>query len=238
METIPLSTSILGILAMEGRPLRLADIYKKMKTRSVSKPTIYRHLQNLVTKGLVSQRDEKYILVHGGDVTIMATDFARISELKPVIHETHKGFRTTVYSSLDTIEEVDQESLKLDSKRIIEELLSTVHPSLSGVFNDKNPTIDVLKKLVGVKFVLVTSFDGTDFSTLTSEETHVFAEKRRDVLKLLADTDGVTISELSKKLQLNVLQVRQIVDPILISGLAKMDESGKIKLTVEVKPIE
>lgn len=235
METIPLSTSILGILVMEGRPLRLADICKKMRTRNVSKPTVYRHLKNLVTKGLVSQRDEKYMLVHVGDAAIMATDFARISELKPFIHETHKGFRITGYSSVDTALDVNRESLKMDLRKVIEGLLLTVDASLGGIFDNNDPNIDVLKKLVGVKFVLVTSFDGTDFSTLTSEKTDIFTKKRREALKLLADNDGVTILEMSEKLQLNVLQVRQIIDPIITSGFAEMDESGKIKLTVEVK---
>ena len=149
-----------------------------------------------------------------------------------ILYETQKGFRITAYSSVDITGDVDRESLKLDLQRIIEDYLSTVDPNLKGIFNDESPTKDVLKKLVGIKFVLVASFDGTDFSTLTSEESDIFVKKRKEILKLLTETEGVTIRELSNKLKLNVLQVRQIVDPILTSGFARMDESGKIKLTV------
>lgn len=235
MEIIPLKTFILGILAMEGRPLRLADIYRKIGNRKVSKPTVYRQLQNLITKGIVSQKDEEYILVQGGRLPIMATDFARISELEPILYDAEKGLRLTVYISADATLDLDRDAIKSDFKKMIEKYLIDKDSRLGGVFTKKLLNEEVLKKLIGVKFVLVASFDGTDFTTLTSKETGELARKRREVLDLLAETSGVTINELSDKLNLNILQVRQVVDPILASGFAKMDEGGKIRLTVEVR---
>lgn len=236
MEIIPLKTFILGILAMEGRPLRLADIFRKIENRKVSKPTVYRQLQNLVAKGIVSQRDEEYILVQGGRLPIMATDFARISELQPILHDAEKGLRLTVYSSKDAALDLDRDVIKSDFKKMIEKYLTAEDSRLGGLFAEKRSDREMLKKLIGVKFVLVASFDGTDFTTLTSKETGELARKRKEVLTLLAETAGVTINELSDKLNLNILQVRQVVDPILASGFAKMDEGGKIRLTVEVRP--
>jgi len=237
MEIIPLMTFILGILAMEGRPLRLADIYKKMRGRKVSKPTVYRQLQKLVAKGIISQKDEEYILVQGGHLPIMATDFARISKLKPILHDAEKGLRLTVYTPEDAKLDFDRDAIKSDLKKVIEIYLSNLDSSLDEIFTSETLREETLKKLIGVKFVVVASFDGTDFSTLTSEETDEFTRKRKTVLNLLAETKkGITIQELSNKLKLNVLQVRQVVDPVLASGFAKMDESGKIKLTVEIRP--
>ena len=237
MEIISLQTFILGILAMEGRPLRLADIYKKIRDRKVSKPTVYRQLQKLVTNGMVSQKDGEYILVRGGHLPIMATDFARISKLKPILHDAEKGLRLTVYTPEDAALSIDRDAVRLELKKFIEMYLSNLDSSLKEIFTSKPLSEDLVKKLIGVKFVVVASFDGTDFSTLTSEETDEFTRKRKTALNLLAETkEGITIQELSNKLKLNVLQVRQVVDPILASGFAKMDESGKIRLTVEVRP--
>lgn len=234
MEMITLSIFILAIFAMEGRPLRLTEICRRIKDRTVSKPTVYRHLQKLVAKGILSQKEEKYVLVRGGDLAIKATDFARISELKPIMRHTQKGLSLGAYGSKDMTSDFDREALEADFKRIMEKHLCSIDPDLKGIFVGKPLTKDALKKLVGMKFALIASFNGTDFSTLTSTEE--ILNKTKEIVKILAETDGVTIQELSNRLNLNEIEVRQAVDPLLASGLAKMDETGKIEFVVEVKP--
>lgn len=234
MEGIALTTSLLGMLATEGKPLSLADIYREMMPKCVSKPTVYRHLQKLVTKGLISQEKDKYILIHGGDSAVLAADLARISGLKPTLHDVQKGFSFTAYSPESPFVELDYESLKRDMESIIKKYLTRVIPNFLGDTATERSS-EVLKKLVGLRVVFIASFDGTDFATLTSKDADLLEKKRREVLNLLADSRGITINELCSKLDLNVLQVRQVVDPILLSGLAEMDESGRIRLTVQVK---
>jgi len=233
MERIALSTSILGILATRGKPLSLAEIYKEIAPKRGSKPTVYRHLQKLVTSGLVSQESEKYILIRGGDSAIAAADLARISGLKPVSHDVRKGFSFTAYNSKSSLAELDYEDLKQDIENIIKKHLSRLIPNSEDAAVEQ--TSEDLKKLVGLRVAFVASFDGTEFATLTSRDADLLAKKRKEVLSLLADSEGITISELCTRLKLNVLQVRQVVDPILLSGFAEMDESGRIRLTVEVR---
>jgi len=233
MEGIALATSILGILATKGKPLSLADIYREITPKCGSKPTVYRHLQKLVTKGLVSQEKEKYILIHGGDSAVVAADLARISGLKPILHDVQKGFSFTVYRPESSFAELDYEGLKKDIECIIKKHLTKVIPNLEDTTTGQSG--EVLKKLIGLRVAFVASFDGTDFATLTSKDADLLVKKRREVLNLLADSGGITINELCSKLKLNVLQVRQVVDPILLSGFAEMDESGRIRLAVEVK---
>lgn len=235
METIHLSTLILGLLAREGRPLRLVDVYRKIGDTRISKTTVFRQLQSLVRKGIVSQNEERYILASGGDLVTKATDFVRMNELKPVVHVGQKGFMLTAYTSLDEEININRETLASDFRKIIGKHLSNINPELKGMFDGKPLTVNVLKKLIGLKLVFVASFDGTDFGTLTSKEADDATTKRKEIIRLLSGIDGITIEDLSRKVKLNVLQVRQVIDPILASGFAEMDESGKIRLTVEVK---
>lgn len=235
MNAVSLDTLILGILVRKGRPLRLSEILEAIKFPGLSKTTVYRHLQRLVEKGLVSRKSEEYFPISDSKIAITSADLSRISELKPLHHETGKGLRITIYGSQDLSNPVFKESLNSNMKEVMGKILSSIDPGLQEIFNNASLTEETVKKLIGMKLVLVATFDGTDFSVLTPEEE---TKKRREVITLLSRTDGIAIDELAEQLNLNILEAIQIVDPLLKSNFAKMDESGKIKLTVEVKPIE
>jgi len=235
MQRLSLNTSIIGLLAKEGKPLKLAEIHRKMRDYDVSKPTVYRHLQSLVDEGLVSSHEETYILAQRGDTGVLAADLARINELKPVLSEFQKGFKFTIYSSQTRPLNLESDNIKSDLKKLLSKYLSTVDSDLKGVMENGQPPEETLKKLIGLKIVLVASFDGTDFSTFTSKETEILLKKRKEVLNILAKSKGITMHELGEMLNLNIVQIRQIVDPILASGFAEMDESGKIMLQVELR---
>lgn len=235
MQRLPLNTAIIGILAKEGKPLKLAEIYKKTKDHKISKPTVYRHLQSLVGEGLVSNHEETYVLAQGGDAGVLAADLARINELKPVLSEFQKGFKFTIYSSLAEPLNLESDAVKSDITKLFSRYLVDIDSDLKGVLKNKPLTEDTLKKLIGLKIVLVASFDGTDFSAFTSKETKILPKKRKEILSILAKNNGITMQELGEMLDLNIVQVRQVVDPILASGFAEMDESGKIKLLVELR---
>lgn len=235
MQRLPLNTTIMGILAKEGKPMKLADIYHKIKERKISKTTVYRHLQSLVSDGLVSSTAATYVLAQAGDFGIQAADLFRINELKPVISEFQKGFKFTIYSSLDRPANVEESGLKSGIKNVMNEYLSSIDSELKRVLDNRSLTQEALKVLIGLKVVLVASFDGTDFSTFTSKEIGVLPQKRKEILNVLSKSGGSTLSELAEISNLNIVQIRQVVDPIISSGFAEMDESGKIRLTVELK---
>jgi hypothetical protein len=234
MERLPINTTIIGLLAKEGKPLKLAEIYKKIKSCK-SKPTVYRHLQRLVDEGTISQNNETYILAHGSDAGILAADLARISELEPVVSHFQKGFKLTAYSSENGPIAFKDTQICGEIKRVFSSMLKQIDPNIENVFESSRLTEETAKKLIGLKLVLVASFDGTSFSTYTLKDVEKMSTKRKEALRFLAKSEGLTLTELSKELQLNTIQVRQIIDPILASGFADMDEGGKVRLNQELR---
>jgi len=225
-------TSITGFLARQSVPQRLAEIYEGLKTSGVSKSTLYRNLQKLVDDGVLVRENDGYLLVSKGKSTIKAADLARLNEMDPKVLENKRGLRIRVYVK-DDFREINWHSLTDSIKKATAEVLIQYDPSLSGILEGKPLSHKAIEKLVGLKFAVITSFDGTDFTTLSADD---IAEKRKEAMNLLAEKKKMTLEQMAEDLQLNVLEVRQLINPLLAHGYADIDEDGYLSYTLEVIP--
>jgi len=227
---LSLNGLIQGALASNREPIGLTEVYEKLKTLGISKPTLHRHLQKMVDDGLISREGEKYVLLASKSSTSLAEDVVRISTLKPARSKTQKGYRVTAYGN-DRLENVDWEPVLKALEPVRDSILRQVDPTLEGASDPARLRKESLAKLVGTKFAVVLSFDGTQFAALSSTEV---VEKRREAMRLVAEKKGITRDELMKALGLNALEIGQILQPLVSSGYASIDDEGRITYTLEV----
>jgi hypothetical protein len=223
---------VLGFLGRQSILKKLSEIYEGLQSDGVSKSTLYRVLQKFVDDGIVLKENEGYLLVAKGRTTVKATDLARLNEMNPVHMENTKGLRFRAYAT-DDLEHVNWGALRNPIKTALSDILTQIDPALSGTLDSKSLSSKAIQKLVGLKFAILVSFDGTDFTTLAADD---IVEKRRDAMKLLAVRKKMTLQGMAEELHLNVLEVRQLLHPLLASGYAVIDEEGLVSYTLEVTP--
>lgn len=225
------TTALIGLLAREGKPLRLAEIRRSLDHLNVSKATLYRHLASLVEQGVVSKQREHYSLIVKGNATIQASDLSRISEMKPLDAHYRKGLRITIYGP-EKLHNINLESIKKSMEGIVGKILEEHNPDLEGLLEDGTVSPQTIQDLAEIKLGLVVTFEGIDFISLTPEEVKV---KRREAMRLIARENEIALEELAKSLELTILEAHQVLDPLFIAGLIAMDETGRISYTLEVK---
>ncbi len=223
---------VLGFLGRQALGKKLAEIYEGLKNSDISKSTIYRILQKLVVDGVVIREGDNYILVAKGKATVKATDLARLNEMEPAYIENARGLRIRAYAK-GKLGDINWEAVRNPIRGALSDVLTQVDPALSGVMDAKPLSSKAIQKLVGLKFAVVVSFDGTDFTALGADD---IVEKRKDAMKLLAVKKRMTVQEMADELHLNTLEVRQLLHPLLVSNYAAVDEEGVVSYTLEVTP--
>lgn len=225
------SSSILGRLSRFPKKTRLADLYKQLAGKGTSKTTIYRHLERLVKMGFLSKEGDHYALLANNDFTIIASDLSRISEVRPSYEISEKGLHISLYGSNKLKTGSDWKIAKAKINEHVHSILEILDPELNGIFLD-DVNKEKIKNIYGRKIGMVVFFDGSNHVTFSPIEV---INKRRQAMKILSELKEITIHELLNLLNVNHLQLRQIIDPLIIAGLASVDEYDKISLTLEVK---
>lgn len=227
---LAVGTSLIGFLKRIGKPAKLAEIHKELKKHGNSKTTLYRHLEQLVEQGILSKQGDRYALISNGNFAVIASDLFRISEMNPIFSISKKGMKISLYSS-EELENIEWDEAEKKINEHTMRILEVLDPDINEFFTKENVGKEAISSLIGKNIGFVVTFNGTDFVTLTPEE---IINKRRLAMKLISEKKAISLIELMKILNVNLLQIRQIVDPILIAGLANLDESGKISFTIEV----
>ena len=223
---------VVGFLGRSPVPQKLTDIVKGMSKDGVSRSTLHRVLQRLVSEGAIERDGDRYFLPSKGRSMIKATDLARLSELEPAFQENSKGLRVRAYTT-GNLKEVNWQSLKAPVQTAVRDILTQIDPVLSDVLDASTSSDKAIQKLVGLRFAVIISFDGTDFTTLSVEE---ILDKRKDAMRFLAVKKRATLEEMADELQLNILQVRQLLHPLLASGYAVIDDEDYVSYTLDVTP--
>ena len=130
-------------------------------------------------------------------------------------------------------EKIDWERVTQKLEKTANEVLELHDPLLANAIDSKKLTPQQIKKIVGTRFAFVVTFDGTDSTTLTSEE---IMQRRRTAMMLLAEEKKMKIEELAEKLEINVLEARQLLHPLFASGYATMEADGSVSFAMEVEP--
>ena len=227
---VSVRSAVIGALASKTSPSRLAEIYKELKEFGLSKATIYRHLQKLVDENMVEKQADSYFLLQRGKSIAHATDILRLSAMTPKHRESWNGLAFSVYGNVDRNEDWERVREPLRSKLV--ELLDAVFPTLD-LPDSTRLTSKQIQNLLGKKVGLVVTFDGTALTTLSPE---ALREKSRLLMKLLAENKVLTDSEIRDKFELNELQLRQVLHPLIASGYATLNDEGKLTYTMEVTP--
>jgi predicted transcriptional regulator len=225
-------TSVLGFLARKAVPQRLTAIYEGLKASGISRSTLYRNLQQLVDDGVIAKENDGYFLVEKGKSSIKAADLARLNEMNPIFMENKRGLRIRAYGGND-LKEVNWQGLRDSVRKATAETLIQIDPTLTGILEGKPLSRKAIEKLVGLKFAMIVSFDGTDFTTLSADD---IKEKRKDAMKLLATEKRLRLDRIAEELHLNPLEVRQLLHPLLQSELVEIDDEGFVSYTLEVTP--
>lgn len=213
--------------------MSLAEIFRDVRADGVSKPTLYRRLQSLVEGGVIAKVQGRYALIKKSDERVLiARDLAKISRMKPILTQSRRGIEMTVYGDEKSCSQLEVDSITKAAKELLKTILAKEDPSLQEALENGEIGPDMLKKVVGKKVAVVLSFNGTDLLTLNAAEVD---KKRGEAISLLAKSKGMTRKELCDELGITLLQLHQVIDPLLSAGLAGEDEKGNVHLLFELK---
>jgi len=224
---IPLSVSILALLAESASPLSLADLYSALG--GVSKSAILRWLQSLVEEDVIVRIKDTnmYALIDKAGYSA-SSDIVNLFSLKAMASASSRGLTATLYS--DKMEEkVPADAFQKATVEFVDKVVNAIYPQIKSV-EAAAKTAEV-EKLVGTKFSIVVNFNGTQF---VSTEDEGLKDLTKVAVNLLSRYGPMSVEEMAKELKLSSVEAYQAVYPLLVAGLADREGDGRIKLLIKV----
>jgi len=224
---VPLRMSILALLSESRSPLSLADIHSKLG--NVSKSAVLRWLQSLVDEKVIVRIDDNYALLDKAAYSV-TRDIVNLSTMKAVVSSGTRGTSATLYGE-DLKEKVSADEFKVVTDEFMNRIVKLMHPDIKSI--EAASRTREAEKLVGLKFSVVMSFDGTKLLAAGGEDLKDLTKR---VMKLLSKYGPMSLDEIAEQLKISAIEAYQATYPLLSPsvGLAQTEGDGRIKLLIKV----